>query len=225
MCIEGRAADAAERQATWAAWTVIVGGAGVVGIVITLLYTARAANSAKRGAKVAERALVDLERPYVFAYGISGISHFDGDWEGPIIHYSVGNFGRMPAIVQNAEIIVARSNSGLVAREAAHPCERLPSLFVIGTSGEAGCFSLAFFDYTKHLVAERFGSEIDPRDRLRDTPTGYHLALGQPDIIIRIIITYRGPFTVGHETSSCWALRAGEAAFQQYGGTEYNYWK
>jgi hypothetical protein len=65
-CVQRRAAKAAERQAHYALWGVGLTIPALVGLFCTLICTARAATSAARSADVAERALVDLERPHVF---------------------------------------------------------------------------------------------------------------------------------------------------------------
>ena len=54
LCIERKAAKAAEDQAKWASYTVIVGIAGTVAVVLTLIATTIAAWAAHRGADAAK---------------------------------------------------------------------------------------------------------------------------------------------------------------------------
>jgi len=61
-CYNRRATEAAERQAYWAKAQTWVGLAGAAFVVLTLLYTARAANAAKKAAEV----IPVLERAYLY---------------------------------------------------------------------------------------------------------------------------------------------------------------
>jgi hypothetical protein len=62
LCIQARAANAAESQAFWAALTFVVAVFGTIGVLWTLHYTAKAANAAKAAAD----ALPALERAHIF---------------------------------------------------------------------------------------------------------------------------------------------------------------
>jgi hypothetical protein len=78
-----------------------------VAVIGTLVYTARAANSAKRSAKVAERALLDLEGPYIFVSSIELASRFirpQGGILAPHVALKLKNYGRTPATINSIEI-------------------------------------------------------------------------------------------------------------------------
>ena len=114
FCEERKAADAAAQSAYWADWQFWASVAGIVFIVGTLWFTKRAADAALKAADVAERALVDLERPHVFVrFTNPGMEVREinrplsegGDevilasrYSGPLTIEFV-NFGRTPAIL------------------------------------------------------------------------------------------------------------------------------
>jgi hypothetical protein len=63
-CLNRKATDAAQAQATWAAWQVAIGLLGLVGLGFTVVY-------AKQAWKTAERGLVSIERAFVFLDGFT----------------------------------------------------------------------------------------------------------------------------------------------------------
>jgi hypothetical protein len=68
-CFNQNSANAAQAQAMWAFWQLLVGVVGLIGLGLTVLYAGRAWKEAQRSAKTAEKALVSIERAFVFLDG------------------------------------------------------------------------------------------------------------------------------------------------------------
>jgi hypothetical protein len=82
-----------------AAFTAVLTGA----TILMWFSTERNAKAAVRAAKVAERALTGLERPYLIVdFGEAwGLSYRNGQWLfGDALNYKVTNLGRAPAILK-----------------------------------------------------------------------------------------------------------------------------
>ena len=77
LCIQRRAVKVAEKQATWAKFTFIIGCAGTAAVVATLAFTAVAARATQDSVKVAERALTQTERAFVYPAEVRPASHLD----------------------------------------------------------------------------------------------------------------------------------------------------
>ena len=71
----------------------------------------QSANAATKAAEVAERALNDLERPWIFINIYPGIFERDQRHSSRYITWEVSNHGRTPAIL---DIVVAGDNAGIV---------------------------------------------------------------------------------------------------------------
>src|SRR5262249_10360470 len=70
-----------------------------------------AAMAAQKQASVAERTLTDLERPYIFIFGLSRIRRNNSEF---YISYNVANYGKTSAIVDEARIaFVTWENQGV----------------------------------------------------------------------------------------------------------------
>lgn len=100
LCEQRRMAKAAEESVWWARLQTWLGGFGLIGVVITLAFTAVATKAASRSARTAERALTDLERPFVYvSIPESGLGMFGdgrGSYERALVFECV-NLGRTPA--------------------------------------------------------------------------------------------------------------------------------
>lgn len=75
---------------------------------------------------------------------------------------------------------------------------------------------------------------MPPTQPSTSTLAGEHsdpIEISCPDIgddeefIFRLIATYSGPFTTGHETSACWIWDNDSECLVQHGDEEYNYTK
>ena len=61
------------------------------------------ARAAQKSADVSEKAFSNLERPYIFAFGIQRLeadTEYAGGFE-PFVTYNVANYGKTPAIIEN----------------------------------------------------------------------------------------------------------------------------
>lgn len=125
LCQERRSAQAAEKSVEWARYTFWAGVAGTVGLVATLIFTARATQAAQRSARAAEIAVergdaalahakevsrIEL-RPYLSFMNLdsgtainSSFGSETGDWVVAVPVFK--NFGKTPA--RNAIIHVAQ---------------------------------------------------------------------------------------------------------------------
>jgi hypothetical protein len=162
--------------------------------------TAQAATSQ---AKIAERTLTDLERPYVFIFSVGPMEQNEaGDWCVP---YVIANYGRTPAIIESAVVgVVGTAESGIMLEPA-----------LLGDDSPIS--SAPFFAPHKELkVLEPIpgylwvpGTTMDTVFDRPDDPTCEaklypHLANGVRGVFFRAVISYRGVFTSGHETACLW---------------------
>lgn len=113
---------AAEEQAKWAAGQFWVGIAGVSGVVVTLLYTIRAANAAKAAAEV----IPVLERAYLYPLIVEDRVHSalvatramhqhgkpDVLYPAPDAEVSFRNFGKTPAVLIYGEVTMTLIGRG-----------------------------------------------------------------------------------------------------------------
>jgi len=120
-CEQRKAAEAAQDQAVWAFVQTIIGGLGVFFVVLTLLYTARAANAAKNAAE----AIPVLERAYVYSIieaeniadaievakqppnrsdGYGNLVFLTTADAFPVVKLKFQNFGKTPARLINGEV-------------------------------------------------------------------------------------------------------------------------
>lgn len=119
---ERRDLHAQESMALWAFWMFVITSAAFVAIMRTLHYTRIAADQSKimaseaqlataaalRSADVAEKALIEIERPWLFFTGATIqemhiVTHYGGRPERAIIvSIPIKNFGRSPAFNVNA---------------------------------------------------------------------------------------------------------------------------
>jgi len=69
-----------------------------------------AADASKLQAALAQKSLTDLERPYIFIFGVGQIrTTKDGDF---FVEYTIANYGKMPAIIEGAWIDFVTDNAG-----------------------------------------------------------------------------------------------------------------
>lgn len=73
---------------------------------ISTIAARRAANAAIRQAKAAEDALTQLERPYIFVFGVKQIFQ-DQSRNDFFVTYTVANFGKLPAIIERSTIVAS----------------------------------------------------------------------------------------------------------------------
>jgi hypothetical protein len=100
-CVELRSTRATERQATLGLWQVVLSGLGVAGVVGSLVFTAQAAGAAAKAANIAERAMIEIERPWMI-FEEAQIKWRDtpnntrlvNDW---FVSFTFKNIGKIPA--------------------------------------------------------------------------------------------------------------------------------
>ncbi|HEY6872468.1 MAG TPA: hypothetical protein VI298_07085 [Geobacteraceae bacterium] len=168
----------------------------------------QAADAAQKSSEVAEKALTLLERPYVFVFGVRQF-HLNPDNLELSVDYEVANFGKTPAIIERAHIVIENIESNL---NAPLEVERRHSLVIAPILG-AG-------EIRKNLA------EDAPTNMLKYTTinSGFIPDLHHGDnVFFRALIYYRGSFTKGHVSSFCWRYNTHTAHFEPYGHDDYNY--
>jgi hypothetical protein len=100
-CVELRSAKASERQATLAVWQIVLSGFGVAGVITSLIFTAQAAGAAAKAANIAERAMTEIERPWIIFEAAKikwrdtpDNSRLVNDW---FVSITFKNIGKIPA--------------------------------------------------------------------------------------------------------------------------------
>ncbi len=173
------------------------------------------ARAAQKSADVSEKAFSNLERPYIFAFGIQRLeadTEYAGGFE-PFVTYNVANYGKTPAIIENVRAGFSISKSypdGPTRVDETHSLLISPIL-------EAG--------EKREKLLEMFPSGME-RTLLRDEDGSVYAIPAMEsteDLFFRIIIDYRGAFTEGHESSFCWRYDKSTAHFVQHGHQDYNY--
>jgi hypothetical protein len=170
----------------------------------------QSADAASRQAKVAEAALSQLERPYVFIFNVSRLKvqeleESDDVWLS--VTYSVANYGKIPAIIKYAQAVLAVGIDPPFPSllPDSHTLRATP-IFAAGESRHEIETGYAWFG----------GSEFDEDgSTIPSIPNGSTLYLW-------VIITYRGPFTDQHETRACWIYNDSTGRFSPWGGPEYS---
>jgi hypothetical protein len=142
----------------------------------------------ERIARNAAEATLTKERPYISIHGIS-FQHTQGA-RPPRITYNVTNIGKLAAKVENVSI-----RCGM---ELSQPP---PLLLLFPPSRIIGDHLLLQMPILSS-GEERANIEYDVPNELlkRDPPIRWPI----DQMIFQVVVTYRGPFTKGHETAQCW---------------------
>jgi hypothetical protein len=177
--------------------------------------------ASNRSAAAAERALTDLERPWVFVFGAK-LGARDEDTNGWFVEYQVANYGKMPAILNEAAIGFEISDNGQPPFPLAIMEDH--SLFIapILAAGEARTLR----EYFPLQEAEDGSISF----RTSQTESGEPTLLPIPpyqspegfDTFFRVAIKYRGPQSCGHETAAVWLCQP-SFDFVLRGGEAYNF--
>lgn len=200
-----------------------------------------AASASIRQAKIAEAALVQLERPYVFIFGVRGIKQ-NSNSKDFFVEYTVANYGKMPAIIEAPHIGFDISDRGeppmppllhdghsLMASpilQAGEQRKKIRAYFpngMVGPDINVRVQTILAADIEPNAILyghPALGSE-EPAETVSPTfniPEGF-------DMFFRTFIRYRGPFTTGHETGAVWLYNPGMFEFAVRGGVEHNYVK
>lgn len=174
-----------------------------------------------RSVDIAERALTEVERPYVFVFNPHW-STSDGPIEllpNPLVLYTVANYGKTPAIIDDAMMTIVANTSIPRNVEREHAGY---SLFTSPIMQGGEIRNLAKFptDFLYFRGIKEIAIKIDGMYKI---PV---LAAGE-SLFFRAIITYHGAFSGNHESAFCWRYddSSGVQTFIQEGGNEYNYIK
>lgn len=216
-------------------WLVVVGFGQAILFFIQLRYmrkgmddatrAARAAeDAAKAGmdqAKVAERALTELERPWVFVFGPK---YATTDGEEFFVEYTVANYGKMPAIIEGASLgfVFDAADGGPqlpLNLDEDHSLVSSPIL----SAGEERPLREYFPANPRGEVSFRMIHEGTDEQSLIRTPS-VEIGLGHR-LFFRVIIPYRGPISRGHETRANWLYREEPMDFVRRGGQLNNHTK
>ena len=169
-----------------------------------------AADAAKTEAEIASRTLTEVQRPYLFVFGVK---YLENDSE-PYVKYTVANYGQTPAIIDDigaafdndpALPVRVRDDHSLLISPIVPPGEIRSDLRDELPSGSAE---------TKEVYDDAVRAT-----RIIAIPK----VESDEELFFRVFISYRGPFTVGHVTSACWRYLPASNQFVQYGHYEYNF--
>jgi hypothetical protein len=170
--------------------------------------------ASNRSAKIAERALTELERPYLFILDYNWLlieqAKDDGHKSGLV--YSVANGGKLPAFIKTVKV-------GMRIGESIPPIQDEPPIHDLLTAPLIG-------GGEQRRVIQGFANEGGEPAHECEIRGGMALIPGSAfkfgRVIVKISIEYDGPITTGHTTTACWEWHPVKYAFTQYGGPEHN---
>lgn len=176
---------------------------------------AAAATASVAQAKIAGETQRDLQRPYIFVFGVHRLGRdTDGDW---FIEYTVANYGSIPAIIEDVFVGFETSEDGEPARppRASDDHNLLTSPILAGSERRQ--------PFREYIPRQLITGSI-----MADFPDGTPRSISPEfiegiDVFFRVVIQYRGPFTRGHETAAMWLVRTGLGDLVPRGDQEYNY--
>lgn len=162
-----------------------------------------AARAARKSADIAEKALTNVNRPYVYVLNVSGF-HLVQPGEQTFVTFDVANYGETPADVDEIRAAITISSmeypDGPPIVPISHPV------------------------YAPHEKIKGFRLHVD-----RILPFSHRRGRVVPSLLqgqrcfLRVVIYYRGPFSEGHESSFCWCWDDDSESMMRWGGREYNY--
>jgi hypothetical protein len=182
-----------------AVWTFVLN----VGLTVSTIGLWTANN---RSARIAQRALTDLERPWVFITDASP----EGVFQDPsYVEIEKGNFGRQTAIVKGLRAGYRVSSSEITVASLAEiktpqrDLEELSNLVVAGPDKR----------YTSKIRFPTYPPGVIPMG----------IAGGSYNYVLKGVILYKGPTETPYETAFCFRYDAKSESFLRFGGTKYNY--
>jgi hypothetical protein len=179
---------------------------------IVLAYvTRRQAILTRQSVRISERALTDLERPYLFILDYNWLLIDRKDRESGLV-YSVANGGKLPAFIKSVKVGMRFGESIPLVDDQPPVHDLLTAPLIRG--GEQRQIIQGFRDESGEPAREcqiRGGIALIP---------GTAFKSGR--VIAKISIEYDGPMTTGHVTTACWEWHPVKYAFTQYGGPEHN---
>lgn len=201
-------------------WLVIVGGAQIGLFYWQLRYmrkgvddAAVAAKAAQQSADTARDAFTKLERPYIYIFGATGLE-IDLSQEDLFysLKYSIANYGKTPASITGAYISIS---VGLL------PQEPLP----VGVWHNFMVLPILIPGERRNDVEEGLPDKIEIGEAADENSPPHPVPELSDDkaFFLWVKIKYSGPFSEGHETSTCWQWDRKSERLILYGGEEYNY--
>ena len=197
------------------------GAVGAVATVFIAIFTIvlavisrRQAILTRQSVRIAERALTELERPYLFILDYNWLltekakaNDTKYGWS-----YFVMNGGKLPAVITGVKYGVKFGQSIPFMDDAPH-VHGLLTAPVIG-GGEKR-------EIINKLVDEGGDPphECEIRDGIATIPGS---AFRYERVIAKVSVEYDGPVTRGHVTTACWEWHPVKHAFTQHGGPEHN---
>jgi hypothetical protein len=163
-----------------------------------------AAKAAGDQARIAGRSLTELERPWVFVFGVSRPDQDDSGYF--FVSYTVANYGKMPAIIEFPRVGFVFENARGDPQEPPLVSEDHSLIATeILKAGEERVLREYFPD--NQIGERRFrvlneGTEYQTIHPIPPTEIGEDHML-----FFRAVITYRGPVSTGHETGANWIYR------------------
>ncbi|TIS89699.1 hypothetical protein [Mesorhizobium sp.] len=158
---------------TYAQWIAAIAaiasvGASVLAIVLvarTLNETRKATNAAVRSSEIAERMLLDVERPHLFIENVGAYVALSDEWFDlpedkipmPEVNYTIKNYGRTPAIV--IEIRASARFGGLPEVPHYHPGEIHDTERVIAVDEPFTPIQFCRTSVTHHMLHEMWLSQ------------------------------------------------------------------
>jgi hypothetical protein len=181
---------------------------------VLVIVTRRQAILTKASVKISERALTELERPYLFILNYNWLLTEKAKISdlncGTV--YSVMNGGKLPAFIKSVKFGMKFGDS-IPAVHDEPPIHELLTAPLIGGGQE-------------REVITGFGDESGESPRRCQIRGGMaaipNVAFRSSRVIVKISIEYDGPVTTGHSTTACWEWHPVKYAFSQHGGPEHN---
>jgi hypothetical protein len=201
----------------------------------------RSAEASAEHARIAGAALTQLERPYVFIFGVRGIKQ-DASSKDFFVEYTVANYGKMPAIIEAPHIGFVISERGeppipplmfdghslmnSPILQAGEQRKKIREYFPAGMTGEDIIAVVDRVVRAADIEPNRvlFGVSDGLDEISSDMVPTFNIPDGF-DLFFRAVIRYRGPFTPSHETGAVWLYNPGTFEFAIRGGEEHNYVK
>jgi hypothetical protein len=184
--------------------------------VVQICYLGRADETSRIAAKAAEKsanAIAITERPYIFIWGIRGYAPtatFTSS-DNPNIKvienpnasfiYSISNRGKLTAVIENVSIACGYERKGNYP-----PLKRIGNHFLLQVP------LISSEKDIDNISIDIPWQELDTSNPVPEFRNG---------LIFHVVVSYRGPFTRGHETSQCWRYLSSVNGFAEDGLRTY----
>lgn len=174
----------------------------------------RSIKAAEDSTRIAERALTELERPYLFILDYNWLLTENAKADGLKCGFvfSVANGGKLPVFIKAVKlgIRIGESIPSIYDEPSIHDLLTAPLI----AGGEQRRVIQGFTD-----EGDEPALECQIRGGMALIPGSVIKAGG---VIAKISIEYDGPTTTGHATTACWEWHPVKHAFTQYGGPGHN---